>query len=212
MRPWGAHALLGLLSAAWVTGRAGHAAITLPDSDVDSGSCWQVAPGSLSLTWQARWGETPIDGGFRRAEVTIRFDANHPESARIHARIPIASLYASDSEAVALLADPAWFDPAHYPQADFTAEGLNLIEKNGARRHYRTEGRLRLKGHDGPLALDIWLAPADDKGWKAEARAVIDRTAYDIGAGAIAAATAPDVALRIRLMAVPTACPEPARP
>ncbi len=216
MRPWSAHALLGLLGAALATGAVRCAdatpALDAPALDAAARRCWQVAPNSLSLTWQARWGETPIHGGFRRADVAIRFDPDHPEATRIHARIPIASLYASDPEAVTLLTDPAWFDPARYPQADFTAEGLSLVEKNGARRHYRTEGRLRLKGRDGPLALDIWLAPADDKGWEAEARAVIDRTVYDIGAGAIAAATAPDVALHIHLMAIPITCPEPGRP
>ena len=191
---------------------AGAAAATAAASDTAARDCWQVAPGSLSLTWQARWGETPITGGFRQAEVTIRFDPDRPEAARIHARIPIASLYASDPEAVALLKDPAWFDPARYPQAEFLAEGLTPVATNGARRHYRTEGRLVLKGRSAPLALDIRLAPAEEKGWQAEARAVIDRTTYHIGAGAIAEATAPDVALRIHLVAIPAPCSDSAAP
>ncbi len=205
MRPYGTHVFLGLLSAALTVYPAERAAAATSASDTAQ-SCWQVAPDSLSLTWQARWGDTPIVGGFHQADVAIRFDPDHPETARIHVRIPIASLYASDPEAVDLLMDPTWFDPDRHPQAEFTAEGLSLVEKDGWRRHYRTEGRLYLKGRSAPLALDIWLTPADDKEWKVEARAVIDRTTYHIGAGAIAEATAPDVALRIHLLALPAAC------
>ncbi len=210
MRPHGARILLGLLIAVVATDTA--AAAMTAASDTASRGCWQVAPGSLEISWRARWGETVITGGFRKADVTIFFDAAHPETARIHARIPIASLYASDPEAVSLLKDPAWFDPAHYPQADFLAEGFIPVAADGPRRHYRTEGRLVLKGRSSPLALDIRLAPAEGKGWEAEARAVIDRTTYHIGAGAIAEATAPDVALHIHLVAIPATCSESARP
>ncbi|RMF66596.1 MAG: YceI family protein [Alphaproteobacteria bacterium] len=179
-------------------------------SEARTETCWQVAPDSLEITWQARWGETVITGGFRKADVTIFFDADHPETARIRARIPMAGLYASDPEAVALLQDPGWFDPARFPEAVFTARGLIPVGQDGPRRHYRAEGQLQLKGHRGPLALDIWLTPTGHNGWHAEAHAVIDRRDYQIGAGAIADATAPDVPLRIRLNAVPAACSESA--
>ncbi len=193
---WSRAALLGLATAF-----AGAAWAGEPRAE----TCWRVAPGSLEIAWQARWGETVITGGFRDARVAIMFDEDAPEAARIEAEIAIDSLHASDPEAVDLLRDSAWFDPQRHPLARYEAKGLAAVGTEGGTRRYRAEGLLTLKGRTAPVPLLIRLTPADD-GLAAEAQGVIDRTVFGIGAGPIAAQTAREVSLHIRLRARPSAC------
>lgn len=141
---------------------------------------WTVDSEKSTLVFQARAGGQTIKGRFDTFSADISFDPAHPESARIEARIAIASLTTGNAQVDQSLKSDVWFDAARFPEAVFRAEAAEADPNGGL----ILRGQFTLRGTTKPVVLPFSLALS---GTEATARAdfVIDREAFGIGQGSV---------------------------
>lgn len=143
-------------------------------------SDWTVDREKSTLTFEARAGGQIVKGRFETFSANIDFDPAHPESARIEARIAIASLTTGNAQVDQALKSDVWFDAIRFPEAVFTAEAAEA----GPNGNFVLRGQFTLRGTTKPVDLPFSLLLS---GMEATARAdfIIDRKAFGIGRGAV---------------------------
>lgn len=90
--------------------------------------------------------------GFADADATLELDPANPASARVEARVPVASLWLPTPPAGFRdeLLGPNWFDAAQHPDMVFRSTRVELTSPTEA----RITGDLTLRGVTRPIALD----------------------------------------------------------
>lgn len=118
-----------------------------------------------------------FNGTFRQWKADIRFDPADLAHSKTVVTIGTASATTGDKLQETSLAQTEWLDPAHFPQARFAT---SKISQAGAGR-YVADGVLTIKSKALPVKLPLTLKINGDIATLA-GQAVIDRTAYGIGA------------------------------
>ena len=138
---------------------------------------WTIKPGG-TLAFSVRNGAVTISGRFTRWRGEIAFDPDRPESADIRMTIDLASASVGDATQDFMLAGSDFLDVPAHPRATFRSTS---VQQTGANR-YAAQGTLSLKGKSGPQTLNFSLK-GTGLSRHVEGQAVIDRSAFGIGAG-----------------------------
>lgn len=139
---------------------------------------WTVDPAQSSLGFEVQQGGNALTGTFKTWTASIDFDPDAPETANISAKIQPASVSTGNPQFDGTLPNADWFDAAAFPEAEFTATNVLLIEGNS----YRATGTLKIKGISHPVDLDFTLKVDGDIA-KAEGQAILKRLDYNLGSG-----------------------------
>ncbi len=121
-------------------------------------------------------------GRFERFDVSLDFDAETPQAARIEAVIDMASLDIANDEFAATLMGPDWFDAGAYPEAVFRS---TAIEVTGDNKGVMT-GDLTLHGVTKPATLNVTFNGGGNDRLRGayvvgfSAKTTIDRTAFGV--------------------------------
>jgi len=138
---------------------------------------WTIKPRG-TLAFSVRNGAVTIGGRFTRWGGEIAFDPEHPERADIRMTIDLASASVGDATQDAMLTGSDFLDVPAHPRATFRSTS---VQQTGANR-YAAQGTLSLKGKSGPQPLNFSLK-GTGLSRHVEGQAVIDRSAFGIGAG-----------------------------
>ena len=150
---------------------------------------WTIRAGGM-LIFSVGNGATQIQGRFSRWRGEIVFDPDHTESAEIDMTIDLASASVGDATQDTMLTGPDFLDVAAHPRATFRATS---VRQTGTDR-YMAQGTLSLKGKSRPQSLTFILT-GTGRSRHVEGQAVIDRTAFGIGAGDVVGELATTVSL-----------------
>jgi polyisoprenoid-binding protein YceI len=127
-------------------------------------------------------GFSTFPGRFERFDVSLDFDTDNPQAARIEAVIDMTSLDIANDEFAATLMGPDWFDAGAYPEASFRSTAITLTGDNSG----EMTGEMTLHGVTAPVTFEVTfngggrdrLRGAYIVGFSA--RAMIDRTAFGV--------------------------------
>ncbi len=92
-------------------------------------------------------------GEFRRFDVRLVLDAEHPERTRISVFVDAASVSMSWQEAAEMLRGPDFFDTKRYPEIRFKSTSVEAAAPD----HYVVRGMLEMRGAKQPLVLHATL-------------------------------------------------------
>lgn len=139
---------------------------------------WHSVADRSDLQFIVNYEGADAPGTFRRFDVCLDFDPQHPRDGRLEVRVDVTSADMDSADINQAIADPEWFDTADYPQAQFTSNG---ITRNGDHA-FAAHGTLTLKGVQ--QAVDVpFTWQSDGTGATMQGELVLQRTAFDIGTG-----------------------------
>ncbi len=138
----------------------------------------------------------PVDGKFKKFDAQIAFDPKKPEAGTIAFTIDLGSAQIGDSETMAELAKPVWFDSKRVPQATFQSASV----KAAGPGKFDVAGKLTIKGNARDVVVPVTLTQAAGSTTAAGAF-VIKRLEYRIGEGdwADTSMVANDVQVKFKL-------------
>lgn len=90
-------------------------------------------------------------GRFERFDVSLDFDADNPEAARVDAVIDMTSLDVANDPFANTLMGPNWFDAGQYPEAFFRSTGIEVIGENTG----VMTGELTMHGVTNPVTMEV---------------------------------------------------------
>lgn len=90
-------------------------------------------------------------GRFERFDVSLDFDADNPEAARVDAVIDMTSLDVANDPFANTLMGPNWFDAGQYPEAFFRSTGIEVTGENTG----VMTGELTMHGVTNPVTMDV---------------------------------------------------------
>lgn len=90
-------------------------------------------------------------GRFERFDVSLDFDADNPEAARVEAVIDMTSLDVANDAFANTLMGPNWFDANQYPEAFFRSTGIEITGENTG----VMSGNLTMHGVTRPVTMDV---------------------------------------------------------
>lgn len=90
-------------------------------------------------------------GRFERFDVSLDFDAENPEAARVDAVIDMTSLDVANDAFANTLMGPNWFDAGQYPEALFRSTGIEVTGENTG----VMTGELTMHGVTKPVTMDV---------------------------------------------------------
>ena len=88
---------------------------------------------------------------FSKVEGELQFDQADWSSAKLDARIPVATLELGDADWKAKILDRTFFDAARYPLAHFVSTKVEAVDAT----HARVTGDLSLHGVTHPVTLEV---------------------------------------------------------
>ena len=90
-------------------------------------------------------------GRFERFDVSLDFDADNPEDARVEAVIDMTSLDVANDPFANTLMGPGWFDAGQHPEAFFRSTGIEVTGDNTG----VLMGDLTMRGVTNPVTMDV---------------------------------------------------------
>ena len=90
-------------------------------------------------------------GRFERFDVSLHFDEQAPETARVDAAIDMTSLDVANDEFAATLMGPKWFDAERFPETSFQSTSIDITGDNEG----VLTGDLTMHGVTQPVTMDI---------------------------------------------------------
>lgn len=90
-------------------------------------------------------------GRFERFDVSLDFDADNPEAARVDAVIDMASLDVANDPFANTLMGPSWFDAGAFPETLFRSTGIEITGDNTG----VVTGELTMRGVTRPVTMDV---------------------------------------------------------
>jgi polyisoprenoid-binding protein YceI len=138
---------------------------------------WSVREGG-TLGFTADWEGTGFDGVFHRFAAEIDFDPADLAGSRFDVTVDVTSADTRSSDRDEGLADPEWFDYAHFPRATFVTSAFRALGEG----RFEATGMLTIKGISRELALPFaWEEREGVAHLRGEATLV--RTDFRIGEG-----------------------------
>lgn len=162
---------------------------------------WKVDYARSEIRFVIKQMNVPVEGGFKRFNVTADFDVAKPEQGMFRVEVDAAGIDTGSDEGDAEARRPAWFDAARHPKAVFVSKN---IRRDGPGRFVMT-GDLTVKGRTRPLSVPLVLTAQRPGGWLASGRFALKRTDFDIGGGEWAdpSVVANDIDGRFKLLLMP---------
>jgi polyisoprenoid-binding protein YceI len=157
-----------------------------------------VLPQQSRIGFQFRQMGVPVQGGFRRFTVQMRFDPARPEAASAKLGIDLASIDTGSPEADEESAGKLWFNRSAYPTAQFVSGRIRALGDN----RYEMRGTLTLKGRSREMAIPVRFTPGNPVA-TFDGAFVLKRLDFGIGEGmwADVATVANEVQVTFRIAA-----------
>ena len=156
----------------------------------------KLVPAQSDISFTSKQMGVPVDGKFKKFDATIAFDPKKPEAGNIAFTIDLSSAQIGDSETMAELAKPVWFDSKRVPQATFQSASV----KAAGPGKFDVAGKLTIKGNVHDVVVPVALAQAAGT-TTASGAFVIKRLEFKIGEGdwADTSMVANDVQVKFKL-------------
>jgi polyisoprenoid-binding protein YceI len=138
----------------------------------------KLVPAQSEISFTSKQMGVPVDGKFKKFDATIAFDPKKPEAGSIAFSIDLTSAQIGDSETMAELAKPVWFDSKRVPQATFQSSSV----KAAGPGKFEVAGKLDIKGNKRDVVVPVTLAQAGGA-TTATGAFVIKRLDFRIGEG-----------------------------
>ncbi len=137
---------------------------------------WGVNPQKSEVTFEASGGGTSTKGTFKSFKTDIEFDPDTPDQASVRVRLDMRSASTGSADADQTLQSADFFDPGHFPTAEFAARGA----KPDGDGKYILDGQLTLKGVTKPLTLPFSI-DIEEGTAVAKAETTINRLDFGVG-------------------------------
>jgi polyisoprenoid-binding protein YceI len=159
-------------------------------------SAQKLIPAQSDISFTSKQMGVPVDGKFKKFDATIGFDPKKPEAGSIAFTIDLSSAQIGDSETMAELAKPVWFDSKRVPQATFQSASV----KAAGPGKFDVAGKLTIKGNVRDVVVPVALTQAGAT-TTATGAFVIKRLEFKIGEGdwADTSMVANDVQVKFKL-------------
>ena len=156
----------------------------------------KLVPAQSDISFTSKQMGVPVDGKFKKFDATIAFDPKKPEAGSIAFSIDLASAQIGDSETMAELAKPGWFDSKRVPMATFQSTAV----KAAGPGKIDVTGKLTIKGNVRDVVVPVALTQAAGA-TTATGAFVIKRLEFKIGEGdwADTSMVANDVQVKFKL-------------
>jgi polyisoprenoid-binding protein YceI len=159
---------------------------------------WGINPQKSEVSFEASGSGYTTKGQFTIARSEVFFDPEAPQQTSISVVLDMTRFKTDSADVDATLIGADYFDPQHYPTAQFTAKSAEQVGED----RYKVKGELRLKGVAKPVEIpfDIKIN-AGAATVKAETK--INRMDFGIGPETIAGLPIDkDVKLNLNLVAL----------
>ena len=156
----------------------------------------KLVPAQSEISFTSKQMGVPVDGKFKKFDATIAFDPKKPEAGNIAFSIDLSSAQIGDSETMAELAKPVWFDSKRVPAATFQSSAV----KAAGPGRFDVTGKLTIKGNVRDVVVPVVLTQAAGT-TTATGAFVIKRLEFKIGEGdwADTSMVANDVQVKFKL-------------
>ncbi|KNZ31152.1 MAG: polyisoprenoid-binding protein [Methylibium sp. NZG] len=156
----------------------------------------KLVPAQSEISFTSRQMGVPVDGKFKKFDATIAFDPKKPEAGNIAFSIDLTSAQIGDSETMAELAKPGWFDSKRVPMATFQSTAV----KAAGPGKFDVTGKLNIKGNVRDVVVPVTLTQAAGA-TTATGAFVVKRLEFKIGEGdwADTSMVANDVQVKFKL-------------
>jgi polyisoprenoid-binding protein YceI len=153
---------------------------------------WRMLENS-EFTFEATFEGSAAPGRFAQFDLSLEFDPENPEAARLEVTVSLAGADMGDPDMNTVIADPVWFDVVNFPQAVFASE---RIEQTGL-GEFVASGILNLKGISQAVAVPFsW----SDDGTRGDMRGqfALQRIEFNVGSGEWAAGDAIGIEVQLQ--------------
>ncbi len=120
---------------------------------------WQVLADKSSIEWSASYGGQLIKGSFSDFTADVVFDPQNLNASKVIAKIAMAKVKSTDSDAEASLPTNEWFGAAQYPVAVFETNNFKHIEAD----NFEATGTLTIRDKTIKITLPFTAKFYDDK-------------------------------------------------
>ena len=138
---------------------------------------WSLHKGG-KLGFVASWEGSEFEGLFHRFDAAIVFDPADLAGSHFDVKVDVTSADTQSSDRDEGMADPEWFDFAHYPQATFVTSSIAAL----ADGHYEAKGTLTIKGVSREVSFPFTWKEQNGAAELA-GETVLVRTDFHIGEG-----------------------------
>ena len=112
---------------------------------------WTIDPVHSSVEFSLDYmGFTTYRAGFRVLEGALEFDPARPETASVHASIPVASVDVTNERLMSRLMDPDLLGGRDHPTITFRSTRVEAVDP----AHWTVTGNLTIHGVARPVVLD----------------------------------------------------------
>ena len=156
----------------------------------------KLVPAQSDISFTSKQMGVPVDGKFKKFDAQIAFDPKKPEAGNIAFSVDLSSAQIGDSETMAELAKPVWFDSKRVPTATFQSSAV----KAAGPGKFDVTGKLTIKGNVRDVVVPVALTQAAGA-TTATGVFVIKRLEFRIGEGdwADTSMVANDVQVKFKL-------------
>lgn len=156
--------------------------LTLSSASSFAAPAWTVNPEVSHLTFEAKQGDKPIVGEFKKFIPTIKFSKEDLATSHIKVEIETGSAVTGDKTNDASLPTKDWFNIKAFPTATFTSTSIisKTADKDGF-ESYEAAGKLTILGVTHDVVLPFTLK-ADGENMHASGTLAIKRLDYGMGA------------------------------
>lgn len=158
------------------TGAAGAPAVAFETG----GTVWAADMAASAIQFSGENAGVPFEGRFDSWTAQIQFDPDRLAASEVVVVIDTASATIGDMMNDAAMVGADWFNAPEHPKAVFSADSFRAVDASAGQ--YAADGFLTIRGIEQPVALPFALTIDGDRA-TATAAIVLDRMAFDIGAG-----------------------------
>lgn len=144
------------------------------------GTVWVADMAASAIQFSGENAGVPFEGRFDSWTAQIQFDPDRLAASEVLVVIDTASATIGDMMNDAAMVGADWFNAPEHPTAVFSADSFRAVDAGAGR--YAADGFLTIRGIEQPVALPFSLTIDGDRA-TAAAAIVIDRMAFEIGAG-----------------------------
>jgi polyisoprenoid-binding protein YceI len=138
---------------------------------------WSLREGG-KLGFVASWEGSEFEGVFHHFDAAVAFDPADLAGSHFEVKVDVTSTDTQSSDRDEGLADPEWFDFAHYPQATFVTSSIGALSDG----RYEAKGTLTIKGVSREVSFPFTWREQDGTA-KLQGETVLQRTDFHIGEG-----------------------------
>jgi polyisoprenoid-binding protein YceI len=157
----------------------------------------KLQPAQSELVFITKQMGVPVDGKFKKFDVTLNFDPKKPEGGSVAFSIDMLSAALGVPESDAEMPKPIWFNTAKFPQATFQSTAIKGL--GGGK--FEVSGKISIKGNVRDLVVPVSITQAGDLS-TATGGFALKRLEFKIGEGEWSDTTvvANDVQVKFKLV------------